>query len=402
MNRRSILSTMALAHAAIAAGCSSAPLPVDDAPAGMGGAPTAPASAAPSRDEWRREMSKRPPPKDGCFRAAHPSMEWEEVPCATPPAIPLVPGAGARRIGAPETVGGGADYVASVSGTISWSEGSFPIVSGVTSITDGSGDLDNFSVQLNSNFFWGPAACSGAANPSNCAGWEQYVYVWGYVFIQYWLVNYQNTCPAGWMAHGGDCYRNSDNGALAPAATAATLHDVVVTGTAGSSDTMTVSVGDGNLYTFSEPSHLGLNQVWTSSELNVFGFGSGAQAVFNSGSTVLVQNLTNGPSTGSSAPTCGQESTTGETNSLNLLGALLLHRRHRARDPVRREQRRQRVGSVLRGASSGEASRPRSRAARTTSATCSARAAPRPTPRATSGGTGRTRPTAGSTPRRIC
>src|SRR5579871_5551089 len=147
MNRYSRISTTAVALGVIATGCSSDPTPMDDAPAP--GATIAPASGAPSREAWRRQMSKTPTPRDGCFRAAHPNTEWVEVPCATPPAVPYSPApGGAGRAGGAMTVGNGADDSSAVSGTISWAEGSFPRVSGVTSIVDGT--ANNFSLQLNS------------------------------------------------------------------------------------------------------------------------------------------------------------------------------------------------------------------------------------------------------------
>src|SRR5580698_3059045 len=85
---------------------------------------------ASSHHEWRRAMSKTPLPKEGCFQAAQPGTTWVEVPCITPPNVPLLPAHAGSRTG--DTVGGGGtgDYSASLpSGKISWAEGSFPSVS---------------------------------------------------------------------------------------------------------------------------------------------------------------------------------------------------------------------------------------------------------------------------------
>src|ERR1700692_979228 len=119
--------------------------------------------------------------------------------------------AGARAE-ARHTVGNGNDVSAQVSGHISEAVGSFDSVTGVTS-ESGTGPFSGpnaFTLQLNSNFFASPA-CSGAANPSNCRGWQQFIYANvscpHCAFIQYWLLGFGSTnCPSGWMSfnNGGD------------------------------------------------------------------------------------------------------------------------------------------------------------------------------------------------------
>ncbi len=142
-------------------------------------------SELPSREEWHLAMQKIPLPGTGCFRALFPANSWEEVPCEVAPQRPY----GGPRIaakGGPQNVGNGIDTVAVVPGLISSSIGSFPVVTGVTSETS-AGISDNFSLQLNSSFF-PSAACSGAANPSSCLGWQQFVFdSMGQLFMQYWL-----------------------------------------------------------------------------------------------------------------------------------------------------------------------------------------------------------------------
>ncbi|MEO8901394.1 MAG: VCBS repeat-containing protein [Polyangiaceae bacterium] len=204
-----------------------------------------------------------------------------------------------------------------MSSPISWAEGSFPSVTGVTSVTDGT--ADNFSLQLNSNFFSGAAPCSGAQTPANCQGWEQFVYAPGVAFIQYWMIDYVNTCPSGWNTFGSDCWKNSSNSVAVPAQPATNLANITLTGTAGSTDGITMSTGDGTVYTASQASVLNLNQGWTVAEFNIIGNAGGSEAIFNAGSTVVVQTLTSSVTPTTAAPTCESAGFTGETNNLSLV-----------------------------------------------------------------------------------
>ena len=62
---------------------------------------------------------------------------------------------------------------------------------------------NTFSLQLNTNFFSNSPTCNGAANPSTCQAWEQFVYSnAGSAFIQYWLIGYNAACLAGWNTYG--------------------------------------------------------------------------------------------------------------------------------------------------------------------------------------------------------
>jgi len=104
--------------------------------------------------------------------------------------------------------------------------GSFDSVTGVTSETGQvngiGGQVPNtFSLQLNTNVFSNTPACNGAANPSQCRGWEQFVYSnAGFAFIQYWLINYATTCPSGWNTFGSDCWKNGANVVSVPVSAA--------------------------------------------------------------------------------------------------------------------------------------------------------------------------------------
>ena len=185
---------------------------------------------------------------------------------------------------------GNGDSTAVVSGTISWAEGSFPTVTGVSSITNNSGLANQFSLQLNSQRFSGVPQCAG--HPG-CQGWQQFVYnpagLGGFqagenftVFMQYWLLGYGSPCPTGW-AGSGNCRMDSNAGVSVVNPSAAALAHLVLTGTAGSTDTVMLSTGDGNIYAYSQASLFNLNQFWTTAEFNVFGSSNGAPATFNSG-----------------------------------------------------------------------------------------------------------------------
>ncbi|HTB77045.1 MAG TPA: hypothetical protein VK762_27560, partial [Polyangiaceae bacterium] len=267
-------------------------------------------------------MSKVPLPKEGCFQGTYPSTTLVEIPCTKAPDHPLIP----ARVGAhPDTVGGGggSDFSSEVSQTISWAEGSFPSVSGVTRESAGqTGPTNTYSLQLNTNTF-STSLCSGATVPSNCVGWEQFVYEGtGGGFIQYWLINYGgNACPSGFGTTPlapGDCYRNSVNSVSAPAEAITSLAETTVTGTAGGSDTLTVSEGNA-VYMLSQSSILGLNTSWTTAEFNIFGDSGGDAAFFNTGSTIVVRTLTDSAPRTTTGPACEAASFTGETNNLNLV-----------------------------------------------------------------------------------
>jgi hypothetical protein len=221
-------------------------------------------------------------------------------------------------------VGSGLDYVAEVPGSISTAEGSFDNVAGVTS-ESGAGVANAYSLQLNTQFFM-TTTCSGAANPSQCQGWEQFVFAnsppdAGFAFIQYWLLTYETTCPPGWTSDGiGDCYINSTQAASVPAQTIATLGQLTVTGAAASGgglDSIVLASGNTLYSAMGNDYFPDLGQNWQSAEFNVFGNGNGSQAAFNTGSTIVVRTSVNGGTT--SAPSCVVDGFTAETNNLTLV-----------------------------------------------------------------------------------
>ncbi len=176
-------------------------------------------------DAWSTAMHQTSAPEAGCFHASYPSTLWEPVTCAPAPgwrsAVP-------RVNNQEQTVGNGADYVAQApSGhLISSAKGSFPKVTGVKSEKSvgvrsfGDGGIlgpNEYTLQVNTNFYSGSAACKG----TGCFAWQQYVMATNTpvsltsgqltndteVFIEYWLINYGNgseSCPSGFINGGQD------------------------------------------------------------------------------------------------------------------------------------------------------------------------------------------------------
>jgi hypothetical protein len=257
------------------------------------------------REEWQKAMSRVPLPKKGCFTAAYPSMEWQEAPCTTTPPYPQPPRRGPR----PETVGNGNDVSPQVPTGffISTAIGSFDSVTGVTSESGTIGNTgppvaNAYTLQLNTNTFTS-TACAGSPNPA-CRGWQQFVFEnfgsGGRAYIQYWLLRYNTTCPAGvgWrqFSFTGStdiyCWRNNNLGAAAvPAQPITNLGQLSLTGTVSvGGDSVTLSTGS-NIYSVNGDNAVNAAAGWQIAEFNVFGDGGNSagasQANFNSGSTIV-------------------------------------------------------------------------------------------------------------------
>ena len=182
---------------------------------------------------------------------------------------------------------------------------------------------NTFSLQLNTEFFSNSPTCSGSAVPSNCLAWQQFIYAndsnGNEVFMQYWLINYNATCPSGWYSYSSDCYTNSQ-ASLFPGGTltAADLATAQLTGSAlpGGNDEVTLTFGGQGSSVISPDSILGLAPHWNIAEFNVFGDGGGGQANFGANTTLEAQTALADSSL--SAPTCVEEGFTGETNNLSL------------------------------------------------------------------------------------
>lgn len=284
---------------------------------------------------WRKSLLQLERPAEGCYESSFPRVEWRPVACGEAPKYPMPP---ARGMAKHFVVGGGGsnDFAANPTGTISAVEGTFPSISaGLTEsgpiANSGSNIANTYTLQINTNQFTS-SACAGSPNP-DCKGWEQFVYennnVSHRAFIQYWLIRFNTTCPAGgWQqfSFAGDtdiyCFQSTSTASL-PAGVPVSDFGTLSMGAAvtSSSDQVTVTA-DANAVT-----RVGVNAVaaaagWTDAEFNVFGDGGnssgGGQAGFGANSTMVVKTTVHNGTR--NAPACQAESFTGETNNLTLVG----------------------------------------------------------------------------------
>jgi hypothetical protein len=282
------------------------------------------------RDEWRVSMAQISLPKKGCFESAYPSREWREVPCTSTPAYPQPPRRGPR----PDTVGNRNDVSPQVpTGFISTGIGSFDNVNGVTSESGPIGNTgpsvpNAYTLQLNTNMF-ASTACAGSPNPA-CLGWQQFVFDnnAGSAYIQYWLIQYNTTCPTGqgWnqFSFTGStdiyCWKNNSGGGVSvPNQPITNLGQLSLSGAVSATgDRITVSTGN-NAYAQAGDNAVNAAAGWTIAEFNVFGDGGnsagGGQASFNSGSTITPR--TRVIYNGTAPPNCVAQGFTGETNNLS-------------------------------------------------------------------------------------
>jgi hypothetical protein len=262
------------------------------------------------QENWRETIARTGVPHEGCFEAEYPNAVWVEATCTVAPDKVYVP----RGKSGPQTVGNGVDFAATVTNLMSATVGSFPTVTGVTSEKDGSANV--YSLQLNSNFM-STAACNGH---SGCQSWEQFVYSSGEqsAFMQYWLIDYGDTCPSGWNAYDGSCYKNSAAVSV-PTQPITSLASLKLSGTAvnGGSDTLVFTAPTKAYSTTGKDSVVDLATDWNQSEFNIIGDGGGSKATFNKGASIAVKVAVTHGST--AAPTCASNAgTTGETNNLKL------------------------------------------------------------------------------------
>ncbi len=293
--------------------------------AAAGSSPT-PASTA----RWQQAMRELRAPGKGCFTGSYPLVQWRRTECSTAPDRRYLPRSASAKSG-PQTVGDGFDYSAVTSKPLSSVTGSFDSITPGTTETgqqNGTGGqvANTFSLQLNSEFFSSPV-CSGSPSPSGCYGWEQFVYSTTYngIFIQYWLIDYNTTCPSGWAAYspgGGDtdCYTNSPGEEL-PSADALTVQElptVSVTAKASASgDSLTLTAA-GKTYTVSTGNKIDLYAYWRSAEWTIVGDGDGTEAHFSSGTTLILRSTLN-DGNANLIPSCELPGGyTGETNNLHL------------------------------------------------------------------------------------
>jgi hypothetical protein len=303
------------------------------APGAQAAAGSGPASAL-TKVQWQAAIAKVTEPGKGCYNASYPALRWHAVKCTVAPKWPLAPAPTPRPAthGAPTTVGNAVDYSAQTSGLISRATGTFQDVSrGITEkgqFDDSGPRIANaFSLQLNTQFFSNSPACAGSGDPSACLGWQQFVYAYesgtGFVFMQYWLIDYDATCPAGWNTYSvppsTDCYTNSSANTLSSPLTAKDLARVKLSASAnsGGNDELSLSVGSGTATLVTESdSMVDLAAFWNTTEWGVFGDAGGGEAFF--GARTTLEPTTTLTTTSSSAPECVEEGFTGETNNLTL------------------------------------------------------------------------------------
>lgn len=257
-----------------------------------------------AQEDWREAIVANPSAADGCFHAEYPDTSWEPIECSVAPSRAF-------------TVGNGADYAIQSAGLIAKSTGTFLHVTNVKTETD-AGTKNGYSIQLNSNFMTGTAACSGVAN---CLSWAQFVYSSEEesAFIQNWLIGI-GTCPdASWFdAGGGDCFKNSA-AVTVPVIGITDLSALKMSGGAvkGGKDSLVFANGAEAFTTNQKDNVTDLATAWNASEFNIIGDGGGSEAVFNKGSSLEVRIGINDHT--ANTPSCiANDGTTGETNNLKL------------------------------------------------------------------------------------
>ncbi len=280
--------------------------------------------------DWQADIGQVSAVGSGCFQASFPALVWHAAKCVTAPERPLAPATSTSRISGPDTVGNGLDYSAVVSGKITKATGTFTGVSAKISETGkignvGSARANEFTLQLNTQFFSGSPACNKASVPADCLAWEQFVYETdvNQVYMQYWLIDYNTTCPSGWFTALGsgfiDCYTNSSASTLSGAAlTAKSLATVSFSGSAKSGGNDVVQLVSGGHATMAtgKDTKVDLAPNWNTSEWGVYGDGGGGVATFGANNTL--EAVTKLKATSPSALTCVEEGFTGETNNLTL------------------------------------------------------------------------------------
>jgi hypothetical protein len=286
------------------------------------------------REDWHVSMAQVPLPKKGCFQSTYPGKEWREVTCMPAPNYPMPPRRGPRVL----VVGNSNDVSAqspNATQFISTGIGSFQSVTGVTSESSPIGNsgpsvANAYTLQLNANFFKS-TVCAGSPNP-NCKGWQQFVYEnfgsGGRAFIQYWLIQYNKTCPTGqsWnqFSFTGStdiyCWKNNSAGAVpVPNQPITNLANLSLSGAvSATADSVSVSSGS-TVFARAGDNAVNLAAGWQIAEFNIFGDGGnsagGGQAAFNSGSNIVTRTrIIYG---GTAPPNCVAQGFTAETNNLS-------------------------------------------------------------------------------------
>jgi hypothetical protein len=274
---------------------------------------------------WREGIAKIPVSGRGCFHASYPNFVWKNMVCTEgQPGAHSVP---VSNLGhAPGSVGNGHDYIAQAQGLITTAVGQFEL-SGVTSEkgVGGIAGTNEYMIQINSNNDKPYSLCT---NRIGCTVWQQFFYATDYdnnntqsaVFIQYWLLNYDGNCPAGWWPSTGyqvSCYKNSAH-AQVPHLPITELGNISFTAsaTAGGDDVVQLTHDSDAYIVTADDNVLDIGSGWYQAEFNVFGDTDSAKAVFNAGASIqVILQLADGSTV---PPSCIEGiGTTGETNNLN-------------------------------------------------------------------------------------
>jgi hypothetical protein len=229
-------------------------------------------------------------------------------------------------------VGGGTDYEGQIaSGNhIGEAQGYVSGFSGFSSESDGSFGTNYYSLQDDSNEF------STTYSGTSVTVWQQFVFQndpgssSGYVFIQYWLLNYYSTygsCPSthtyltAWGQSGNNCFANSNTSYSTPQENPSGLQSYEQKGYAdnGGYDE-SVFCNGGTCYAEAVTyTVFDLAASWTVSEWNVLGFGAGSTADFSSGTSITVtQYLYNSGGTNTAVSCASNSGTSLEKNNLSL------------------------------------------------------------------------------------
>ncbi|MDR2991808.1 MAG: hypothetical protein LBU72_07800 [Burkholderiaceae bacterium] len=296
---------------------------------------------------WQGIVKKTLPPGAGCFNASYPSTQWQAVDCANPFAqtqsVPESSRAQAQAISQLSNTGtkagqrlsllANAQAISQLTNTgmvgngyaisepsISYAEGSFLNVSGVTSIKDDSAGDNMYSLQLNTNWFRVPYGTASCDNSNGCTGWVQFV-LQNYptdalISIWYWLDGVSQ-CPNNLKWNGGECVYTQVQTIPQPLGN---INDqVTLSGqTANGIDTVILMMG-GQAYSLATSSILTaqFSQSWSQAQFNILGFGDGSAVSFNNGSSFVV-NISGSDGGGySHLSNCYNYGDTGEQNTLN-------------------------------------------------------------------------------------
>ena len=283
------------------------------------------------QEEWRNAISTKPQPKKGFFTAKFPSLEWKEIPCVDGPKYPMVPRSGI----APDTVGKSNDVAAEApSGIITSATGSFDTLTNVTSESGsisnaGASHPDTYTLQINTDFFI-TSVCNTSPN-TQCRGWEQFVFENSpsnhRAYIQYWLTNFDTTCPANFQSFPlsvghNHCVQLSNLSGAAPttAVPVTNLGQFTFRGAASAgADSFTMTIG-GTAVSRAGDNSVNASSGWRIAEFNIFGDGGdshsvGGTATFNNSASLVTRIRINYG--GSAAPICVAQGFTAEKNNLS-------------------------------------------------------------------------------------